>query len=76
MVARARQIDESFEDYKDNLKTEAYDLKMRLRLGPKLFKIFKDYLKSSTVNLDEDKYGKKYQDNKKPYTGRVNKKRI
>ncbi len=49
-------VDESYEDYRDRLKVEAYDLKLRLRLGPARWAAFQKYLASRTINLDETKH--------------------
>ena len=54
MTARARRSDESFEDYRSTLKVEDHDLKLRLKLGPVLYKAYEKYMKTMMINLDED----------------------
>ena len=53
MVARARGRDESYEDYRINLKKEAFNQKIRLKLGPTGWKHFQKYLR--VIDIDEDK---------------------
>lgn len=55
MVARARLTDESYEDYRRNLIGEAFDLKLRLRMGPMRYKAFQVWKATQTINIDEDK---------------------
>ena len=56
MVARARLPDEPYEVYRGNLIVEAYDLKLRLRLGPTKWKAFKAWKATQTINIDEEKH--------------------
>ena len=53
MVARAREENESFEDYRKKLTVEAHDIKMRLKLGPKLYKTYKEAVDRMTIDIDE-----------------------
>lgn len=54
MVARARQEGELYEEYREALKIEDYDLKLRLRLGPARWQAFKAWLATQHINLDEE----------------------